>query len=177
MNLEELGKNPVHHTQVSALWHDIAGMVIGLFATGVALLIDSVLDAPFAIIVNIGILYLTRLGIVGIYTGMIRLLCWKGLTTDTVDEYALVTDHRFINAWTTAAATCLAAITILLFHEDSPGWATRWWAIVLGACLIGAMTTRSILFFTPMNIYISVLGRYPEKTVNDECQESQSRKN
>ena len=177
MNLERIGKNPVHYTRVSEAWHDIVGMLIGLIATGVALLIDKVLDPPIAIIVNIGILYMARLGIVGIYTGMIRLLWWKGWTTDTVDEYTLATDHRFINAWTTAAATCLAAITLLLFHDDTPGWATQWWVLVSGACMIGAMTTRSVLFFTPMNIYISIFRRYPEKNTNGEGQVSKSRNN
>ena len=112
---------------------------------------------------NIVALYIARYASAIIYGAAIQLY-WKVHADDGhPDEYDFVLDHRYINAWTTATATCLAAATLVLTQNGAPTWMTHWWAIIAGTAVIGSMTTESLLSFTPMWFYIKILRRFPQR--------------
>ena len=164
----------------------ISGIGIGLAAGGLTILTARHLPSEAIYLTNLGAVYVLRYISSIVYSLMVKSL-WKQISegkatagfnwttakTDRgLDEHALATDHRFIDAWTAAAVASLAAAAIVVTEPKGLPWMNQWWSILAGTTIIGAMTMESLLFFTPMWFYVKILKRLPER--RNDCVTSDS---
>ena len=162
--IDRMREDPIKYMGYSRGLASIAGLTLGLIAVGIVFLTDMFLNPPIVYIVNTGAAYVMRYIIAMMYGAGVRFYWTRNTRQGHPDEHDLVTDHRYINAYTATVVTCLATATLALAHDDTPAWMSKWWVITGGTAVIGAATSESLLFFTPMWFYIKILRRYPERS-------------